>query len=229
MPHFRGAAAVLMLSLCGAACAARLWHPPLGSFPVGAASADVPKQIAGDVSAGDLAPGNYLIGALPGAKMLFRTYGAPPEAIDFLLLSGTAGVALHDPRLCLSGYRLSNPGTLAVPGTPVVMQTYDGCTTAGLPDVSVSYFYVVDNTVISSSTRIRAAMLQNALIGRQSAPVYFVRLIEPLSQDPGVEARRRAHLQAFTADLWRALKPRIAPGAEESGSAALDASARRLL
>ena len=213
MPHFRWAAAVLTLSLCSAAGAAHFWHPPLESFPVGIASADVPRQIAGDKSSGDLAPGDYLMSALPGSKMLFRTYGTQPEAIDFLLLSGTAGVALHDPRLCLSGYRLSDPGTQAVPGTPIVMQTYAGCTTAGLPDVSVSYFYVVNNQVLSSSTRIRAAMMENALIGRQSTPVYFFRLIEPLSQDPATESRRKAHLLLFTAELWRSLKPRIAPGA----------------
>jgi len=213
MPHFRWAAAVLTLSLCSAAGAAHFWHPPLESFPVGIASADVPKQIAGDKSPGDLAPGDYLMSALPGSKMLFRTYGTQSETIDFLLLSGTAGVALHDPRLCLSGYRLSDPNTLAVPGTPIVMQTYAGCTTAGLPDVSVSYFYVVSNQVLSSSTRIRAAMMENALFGRQSTPVYFFRLIEPLSQDPATESRRKAHLLTFTAELWRSLKPRIAPGA----------------
>lgn len=213
MPHFRWAAAVLTLSLCSAAGAAHFWHPPLESFPIGVASANVPKQIAGDKSPGDLAPGDYLMGALPGSKMLFRTYGTRPDTIDFLLLSGTAGVALHDPRLCLSGYRLSDPNTLAVPGTPIVMQTYAGCTTAGLPDVSVSYFYVVDNQVLSSSTRIRAAMMENALFGRQSTPVYFFRLIEPLSQDPATESRRKAHLLTFTAELWRSLKSRIAPGA----------------
>ena len=213
MPHFRWAAAVLTLSLCSAAGAAHFWHPPLESFPVGVASADVPKLIAGDKSPGDLSPSDYLMGALPGSKMLFRTYGTQPDAIDFLLLSGTAGVALHDPRLCLSGYRLSDPNTLRVPGTPIVMQTYAGCTTAGLPDVSVSYFYVVNNQVLSSSTRIRAAMMENALIGRQSTPVYFFRLIEPLSQDPAIESRRKAHLLTFTTELWRSLKPRIAPGA----------------
>lgn len=213
MPHFRWAAAILTLSLCGAAGAAHFWHPPLESFPIGVASADVPMQIAGDKSLGDLAPGDYLMSALPGSKMLFRTYGTRPDTIDFLLLSGTAGVALHDPRLCLSGYRLSDPNTLSVPGTPIVMQTYAGCTTAGLPDVSVSYFYVADNQVLSSSTRIRAAMMENALFGRQSTPVYFFRLIEPLSQDPATESRRKAHLLTFTAELWRSLKSRIAPGA----------------
>lgn len=213
MPHFRWAAAILTLSLCSAAGAAHFWHPPLESFPIGVASTDVPMQIAGDKSPGDLAPGDYLMSALPGSKMLFRTYGTRPDTIDFLLLSGTAGVALHDPRLCLSGYRLSDPNTLSVPGTPIVMQTYAGCTTAGLPDVSVSYFYVADNQVLSSSTRIRAAMMENALFGRQSTPVYFFRLIEPLSQDPATESRRKAHLLTFTAELWRSLKSRIAPGA----------------
>lgn len=213
MPHFRGAAAVLAVSLLGLLGADRFWHPSLESFPVGVESANVPKIVAGDVSSGDLPPGNYLMSALPGARMLFRTYGTPPQATDFLLLSGTAGVALHDPRLCLSGYRLSNPQTISVPGTPVVMQTYDGCTTAGLPDLCVSYFYVVNNQVLSSSTRIRAAMLENALIGRQSTPVYFFRFIEPLGQNPAAEARRKAHLLLFAAEMWRSLKPRIAPSA----------------
>jgi hypothetical protein len=199
------------LSLLGLMGVDRFWHPPLESFPVGVESADVPKTVAGDQASADLPPGNFLMSALPGAKMLFRTYGRPPEATDFLLLSGTAGVALHDPRLCLSGYRLSNPQTLAVPGTPIEMQTYDGCTTAGLPDLSVSYFYVVNGQVISSSTRIRAAMLENALVGRQSAPVYFFRFIEPLEQNPAAEARRKAHLGRFAAEMWRSLKPRIAP------------------
>jgi hypothetical protein len=213
MPHFRGAAAVLTLSLLGLLGADYFWHPPLESFPVGIASADVPKTVGGDLSSADLPPGSFLMSALPGAKMLFRTYGTSPEAIDFLLLSGTAGVALHDPRLCLSGYRLSNPQTLPVAGTPVEMQTYDGCTTTGLPDLSISYFYVVNGQVISSSTRIRAAMLENALIGRQSTPVYFFRFIEPLSQDPATEAHRKAHLCVFVAEMWRSLRPRIAPGA----------------
>ena len=213
MPHFRRAAAVLALCLFGLLGADRFWRPPLESFPVGVESADVPRTVAGDASSADLPPGSFLMSALPGAKMLFRTYGQSPEAIDFLLLSGTAGVALHDPRLCLSGYRLSNPETLPVAGTPIVMQTYDGCTTAGLPDLSVSYFYVVSGQVLSSSTRIRTAMLANALIGRQSTPVYFFRFIEPLSQDPDVEARRKAHLAVFASEMWRALKPRIAPSA----------------
>lgn len=170
MPHFRWAAAVLTLSLCSAAGAAHFWHPPLESFPIGVASANVPKQIAGDKSLGDLAPGDYLMGALPGSKMLFRTYGTRPDTIDFLLLSGTAGVALHDPRLCLSGYRLSDPNTLAVPGTPIVMQTYAGCTTAGLPDVSVSYFYVVGNQVLSSRANgIAISQFQPRLVRRTAA------------------------------------------------------------
>ncbi len=213
MPHFRGAAALLTLSLLGSLGADHFWHPPLESFPVGVESADVPKTVAGDAASADLPPGSFLMSALPGAKMLFRTYGRPPESTDFLLLSGTAGVALHDPRLCLSGYRLSNPQTLAVPGTPIVMQTYDGCTTAGLPDLSVSYFYVVNGQVISSSTRIRTAMLENALIGRQSTPVYFFRFIEPLDQNPASEAHRKAHLLLFAAEMWRSLQPRIAPNA----------------
>ena len=213
MPHFRGAAAVLALTLCGTLGAAHFWRPSLDSFPAGVASADVPAVVAGDASHGDLPPGDYLMSALPGSKMLFRTYGSGSDAIDFLLLSGTAGVALHDPRLCLSGFRLSDPRTLPVPGTPIVMQTYAGCTTSGLPDLSVAYFYVVNNRVISSSSRIRLAMLENALVGRQSTPVYFFRFIEPLSSDPALAARRQAHLQQFAAALWRSLQPRIAPAA----------------
>jgi len=211
MPHLRGAAAVLALTLFGTLGAGHFWRPSLESFPVGVASADVPTLVAGDASHGDAPPGDYLMSALPGSKMLFRTYSHGANSIQFLLLSGTAGVALHDPRLCLSGFRLSAPRTVPVAGTPIVMQTYEGCTTTGLPDVSVAYFYVVNNQVISSSSRIRVAMLENALIGRQSTPVYFFRFIEPLSQDQATAARRQAHLQQFAAAMWHSRQPRIAP------------------
>ncbi len=173
----------------------------------------MPTVVAGDVSNGDrpLASDEYIKQALPGANILSRRYGQGADTIDFLLLSGTSGVALHDPRLCLSSWRLSEGQTERLPGTPVQMQTFEGGLPQSVPTVFIAYFYVVNGAVISDSTQIRTAMLESALLGRQNAPVYFFRFVQPLDPDPAVAQRRHAHLDEFAAEIWRSLQPRLTP------------------
>ncbi len=212
MPHFRGVAAALIAVLLVALTIARLWHPSLNSYSVGIASADVPTVVAGDMSHGDrpLESDEYIQKALPGAHILSRLYGQGEGPIDFLLLSGTAGVALHDPRLCLSSWQLSSGQTERLPGTPIVMQTFEGAKTQGVPTVFIAYFYVVNGKIISDSTTIRTTMMESALLGRQSAPVYFFRFVQPLGADPATTQRLHAHLDQFATEMWHSVQPRLA-------------------
>lgn len=211
MSHSRGAAAVLApallaLTLGGSLLAARLWNPAPAPPARLLAGADVPASVGGYVSTGDRAPDAWTRLALPGARVLSRTYVQGGNQVDFLLVSGTSRAALHDPRLCLSGsLRLSDSHVVRLAGAGAEMQTYRAASRPGPPDTEVGYFYVWDGRVISSPTQIRAALLWSALAGRQSSPVYFIRFISPLGPAP----RDAGRLDAFAARMWASVRDRL--------------------
>lgn len=160
----------------------------------------MPARVDGCVSAGDRPPDAFTQLALPGARLLSRTYASDVGGpIDFLLVSGTSRAALHDPRLCLSGtLRLSDARTVRLPGTEAAMQTYQAASRPGPPDTEAAYFYVWNGRVISSPTEIRAALLWSALLGRQSAPVYFFRFLGP-----------QGRVDAFAARMWELVRGKL--------------------
>lgn len=213
MPHIRGPAAVLVATLSAALWIAHAWHPAPATDAGGISGADVPRVVAGLKSAGDLPLPPEYKSELPGARLVSRSYGAGPDAVQFLLLSGNAEAALHDPRQCMGDWHLSAPGKASLPGTPIVAQTFEGGQTAGTPDVQIAYFYVINGHFISNPSQIRLSILGNAFLGRRTAPVYFFRFIQPLAADPASAGAREAHLLAFAARMWQAMRPKIASSA----------------
>ena len=187
----RVGAAVLALALGGVLLFSLTWHPAPPLSAAGVASADVPLTLAGYVSDGDRPPDDYVKKALPGANILQRLYCQGAARMNFLLISGTQGVALHDPRLCMGSLLLSAPQTEHLPGTPVTMQVYKASSQPGaLPDQLVSYFYVGNGKVISSPSEIRMSLFWGDLFGRTNAPVYFFRFIQPLNLTPTPACKR---------------------------------------
>ena len=168
----------------------------------------MPLTLAGYTSTGDRPPDDYVKKALPGANILQRLYVQGDARMNFLLISGTQGGALHDPRLCMGSLLLSAPQTESLPGTPVTMQVYHASSQPGaLPDQLVAYFYVGNGKVISSPTEVRMALFWGDLFGRTNAPVYFFRFIQPLGPDSD------ARLQAFATQTWQALRPKMGASA----------------
>lgn len=207
----RVGAAVLALALGALFLFSLIWRPAPPPTAVGVASADVPLTLAGYVSSGDRPPDDYVKKALPGANILQRLYCQGEARMNFLLISGTQGVALHDPRLCMGSLLLSAPQTEALPGTPVTMQVYRASSQPGaLPDQLVAYFYVGNGKVISSPSEVRMSLFWGDLLGRTNAPVYFFRFIQPLTPDSD------ARLRAFATETWRALRPKMGAAAPPS-------------
>jgi hypothetical protein len=211
MPHVRGPAAVLIAVLSIALWVAHAWRPAPATDAGGLTGADVPLVVGGAISSGDLPLPPEYKSELPGARIVSRSYCTRSDAVQFLLLSGNAEAALHDPRQCMGGWHLSDPGTASIPGTPIVAQTFEGAETGDVPDVQIAYFYVVDGHFISNPSQIRLSILGNAFLGRRSAPVYFFRFIQPLAADPAQNSRQEARLLAFASQMWQAMRPRISP------------------
>jgi EpsI family protein len=211
MSHFRGVAAVLAFVLCSALLTLIVWKPSVHPLPVPLTTADLPGAAAGYSAAGEDEISPAVQAALPGATILSRNYASDAGALDFTLVAATSRNGVHDPRLCLTGagWRLSDEHSESLPGTDVTMRVCQAATTSGSPDTLVAYFYVVDGQVISSPTRIRAALLWSALLGRQSAPTYFFRFVLPVGSDPASMQEQHAHLQAFAAQMWQVLRPKI--------------------
>ncbi len=210
MPHFRGMAAALVLALAAASFASVAWKP----LPLPEATALpgrlVPRSVAGYGAAGDQSLSPDVLRVLPGAEITSRRYVRAGETMDFLLISGAHGVALHDPRLCLGGWLLSDSATESLPGTPVTMQVYEASTSPDAPpSLLVAYFYAAGDRIISSPSQIRASLLWGDLLGRENAPVFFFRFVQPLGR--GAEERRRAdaRLREFASQMWRVMQPRV--------------------
>ncbi|MGI4788461.1 MAG: exosortase-associated EpsI family protein [Janthinobacterium lividum] len=210
MPYFRGMAAALVLTLGAACVASAVWKP--SPLPEAAAldSRWVPKSVAGYVSVGDQTLPPEILRVLPGAGITARRYVHDGSTLDFLLISGAHGVALHDPRLCLGNWLLSAPTTETLPGTPVTMQVYQASTEPNAPpSLQVSYFYVAGNRIISNPSQIRASLLWGDLLGRENAPVFFFRFVQPLGHTPEENQRIDAGLQTFAAQMWRVMRPKV--------------------
>ena len=208
MPQFRGMAAVLVFALTSALLFSHAWHPAPPPTTAGVASADVPLTLAGYTAGGDEVPSAYVRSALPGAHIIERNYRRDGADMDFLLLSGSRGVALHDPRLCMGSLLLSAPQTEHLAGTPVRMQVYKASSHAGqMPDEMVAYFYVDGKQIISDPTQIRVSLFWNDLFGRPGAPVYFFRFIQPLTPDS------QQDLNEFATGAWQAMRSRVYLGA----------------
>ena len=214
MSHFRGVAAVLALSLGAAQAVSVAWHPAPPPQGAGLPSAAVPLSLAGYTSSGDRPAAPEVQRALPGADIHERDYRDGTATMDFLLIGGTHGVALHDPRLCLGSLLLAAPRTEQLAGTPVTMQVYQASSRPGLPpDMQVAYFYVENGRVISSPSQIRMSLFWGDLLGRPGAPVYFFRFIQPLAPDAD------ARLHAFAAQAWQALRPKLGAAAPAQADA----------
>jgi len=216
MPHFRWVAAALVLAFAAANVGFSVWHPPPLPEATALDSRLVPRSVAGYTSAGDLPVPPETRAVLPGAGITSRRYVRGGALMDFLLISGAHGVALHDPRLCLSGWLLSDPATESLPGTPVTMQVYDAATQPDVPpSLLVGYFYVAGGQVISSPSQIRVSLLWGDLLGREGAPVFFFRFVQPLGTTPADNQAAHLRLQAFTAQMWRVMQPKLEEATHE--------------
>jgi hypothetical protein len=204
MPQLRGMAAILILTLVGTLLFSHLWHPAPPPESPGVTSAEVPQTLAGYRATADEIPSTYVRNALPGARIVEREYHQGNAMMDFLLISGTRGVELHDPRFCMGGLLLSAPSTVQVSGTPVRMQVYKASSHAGqVPDELVAFFYVDGRRIISDPSEIRMALFWSDLFGRTSAPVYFFRFIQPLTPNA------HQNLLKFAGGAWQALQPHV--------------------
>lgn len=215
MSNFRGMAAALVSVLAASAVASVAWRPPAPPRAVALDSRWVPLSVAGYTSAGDEPLPPDVLRVLPGAGIASRRYvrggaGQDGATMEFLLISGAHGVALHDPRLCLGGWLLSAPASESLPGTPVTMQVYRASTQPDTPPgLLVAYFYVTGGQVISDPSQIRASLLWGDLLGRENAPVYFFRFVQPLGRTPEEQQRADARLHTFATQMWRVMQPKV--------------------
>jgi EpsI family protein len=187
------------------------WKPVLALSRVSISAADLPQTVAGYSAAGDYKPEASVQAALPGATILSRDYKNGGDGIGFTLVSATSRNGIHDPRLCLTGagWRISDEHPERIPGTHVTMQVCQAATQNGPPDTLVGYFYLANGRLISSPTEIRTALLWSALLGRQSTPTYFFRFVLPLGSDAAAAHYQDAQMQAFAAQMWHALRPKV--------------------
>ena len=210
-------AVILVFALVGALAIKMHWKPYQSAI-VRLKEADVPLAAAGYVAPPDgdwnHSQENVAEQYIQQSQVITRIYRNGSDEINFLLVSGSGRTALHDPRLCLtgSGWRLSDAHTEALPGTPIVMQQNEAATVSALPDTSLTYFYIVNGKSISSPTEIRFALLGSSLLGRDNAPIYFFRFIQPINPDPAQAKRNHAHLLSFAAEIWRDVQPKLRSG-----------------
>lgn len=216
MPHFRWMAAALVLALAAACLTSAVWKPAPLPEATALDSRLVPPSVADYVSVGDQPLPPAVLRVLPGAGIISRRYARAgtsvdfPTSVDFLLISGAHGAALHDPRLCLGGWLLSAPASEPLPGTPVTMQVYRASTEPNSsPSLLVAYFYVAGGRVVSSPSQIRASLLWGDLLGRENAPVFFFRFVLPLGRTPEEQRNADTRLRAFATPMWRAMQPKV--------------------
>ena len=223
MSPFRRSAYLLAVCAVCAFGVSLAWHPAPPTPFVGIASREIPAQIGPWTSQGDYQVAPEVKAALAAANITSRVYSAPSTApgrstgIDFILIGGTDRSALHDPRSCLvgGGWQLQDDHTEAVPGASDGL-TVRSCKAVGGPGATeasdgydIVYLYIVDGQIRNEVTQIRAEMLVSALMGRKNRPVYFLRLLQPLSSDAAVQAQNHAHLIEFAGQIWETLKPRL--------------------
>lgn len=216
MPPFRRSAYLLAVASACVFGVSLIWRPAPPPRFVGVESSEIPATIGAWVSQGDDEIEPDVKAALASASITSRTYSDSDSGINFILIGGTDRSALHDPRACLTGggWKLQNDHTESVPGatdglTIRSCQAVGGPSEVGSDGYDIAYLYVVDGQIKNEVTQIRAEMLASALMGRKNRPVYFLRLLQPLSPDPKTQAANHARLLEFAAQTWKTLKPRL--------------------
>ena len=222
MPPFRRSAYFLAVAAVCAFGVSLVWRPAPPAPFVGLAPTDIPAQIGSFASQGDYEVAPDVKAALSSANITSRVYSAPSgngqqNGIDFILIGGTDRSALHDPRSCLvgGGWKMQNDHIEAVPNATDGL-TVRSCQAVGGGEgiatgdgYDIAYLYIVDGKIKNEVTEIRAEMLISALLGRKNRPVYFLRLMQPLSSDAQTQAANHAHLMEFAGQVWKSLKPRL--------------------
>ena len=211
MPYIRRMGYLLVVLVGAALATAMVWKPVPPAKFAGIAGAQVPRSIGAYTSSQDYQMTPEVRAALSSADIISRTYGQGHDAVDFVLIGGTDRTALHDPRSCLvgAGWKLEDDHAEALPGTGLTARACHAVGLPGTPGYDIVYLYVVNGHVINQVTQIRAAMLWSALLGRKNTPVYFLRYMRPLSDDAATVAADHVRLQAFAAQMWTALAPRL--------------------
>lgn len=214
MSHIRRMGYFLMLLVGAALLTAMVWRPAPPKPFVGITTQDVPRQVAGYAAPidGEVSPETRA--ALPNSDIISRQYAQGPSGIDFVLVGGTTREALHDPRSCMTGagWDLAGDHTETLPGTTTEIHSCHLIGMPGAPGYDALYLYVVGGKRISSVAQIRREMLWNALVGRQNEPVYLLRFMQPLVDDPPAQATSHARMMAFAAQMWTALRPKLGQG-----------------
>lgn len=211
MPYIRRMGYLLAVVFAVALLTAMVWKPAPPPPFHGLASGDVPRDVAGYSAPADYEMTPDVKALLQGADTVSRTYTRDHDQIDFVLLGGNSRENLHDPRSCLAGagWALAGDHTEILPGTTVQIHACHAIGLPGQPGFDVLYLYVVDGKRISAVSQIRMQMLVAALVGKQNAPVYMLRFMEPLDSDPQVQAQTHTRLMAFAAQMWTAMKPKL--------------------
>ena len=210
MSHVCRMAYLLTLLLGATLLAGGAWKPPAVARFTGLTGQDVPRVVGG-LSGRDYQLDPAARATVASGSVLCRTYGEGREAVDFTLIGGKDRQALHDPRTCLTGggWMLVNDHAEHLPGTDVNAQSCQAVGRADAPGYDILYLYVVDGKRISQIQQIRTQMLWGALIGREEVPVYFLRFMQPLDQDPAATAAHHQRLLQFAARMWQSVQPQI--------------------
>ena len=210
MQNIRRVGYLLTLLVGAALLTAMVWRPAPPKAFVGLTTRQVPSDVGG-YQATDYALTPEVKAALQSASIVSRTYQHGTDAIDFVLLGGTSREALHDPRACLTGagWTLAGQHPETLPGTAVSVQACHAVGLPGVPGYDILYLYVVNGERISTVSQIRAQMLWSALVGRKNEPVYMLRFLMPLSEDPQEQARNHARLMTFASQMWTTLQPEL--------------------
>ena len=211
MPYIRRMGYLLVLVFAAALLTASVWKPAPPPPFHGLGSGDVPRAVAGYSAPTDYEMTPDVKASLQGADTVSRTYIRDQDQIDFVLLGGNSRENLHDPRSCLTGagWALADSHPETLPGTNADIQACHAIGMPGQPGYDVLYLYVVDGKRITDVSQIRMQMLIAAVIGKQNAPVYMLRFMEPLSSDPQTQAQTHTRLMAFAAQMWTVMKPKL--------------------
>lgn len=211
MPYIRRVGYLLVLIMGAALLTAMVWRPPPPQPFIGLQTEDVPRDVGGYTAPTDYEMTPDVKALLEGADVVSRTYTHQTDGIDFVLLGGNSRENLHDPRSCLTGagWSLADDHTERLPNTNVDVHA---CRAIGMPGTKgfdVLYLYVVDGKRISAVSQIRMQMLVSALIGKQNAPVYMLRFMEPLADDQPTIAANHARMMDFAAQMWSVMEPKL--------------------
>ena len=211
MPYIRRMGYLLAVVFAVALLTAMVWKPAPPPPFRGLSSNDVPREVGGYTAPTDYEMTPDVKALLQGADTVSRTYHRNQDGIDFVLLGGNSRENLHDPRSCLTGagWALAGDHTESLPGTDVDIHACHAVGMPGTPGFDVLYLYVVDGKRISAVSQIRMQMLIAALVGKQNAPVYMLRFMEPLASDPQTQAQVHTRLMAFASQMWTVMKPKL--------------------